>query len=256
MINELKEKTIMLEKIIAKKNDLIFNDKNATLYYDDSSLKRLLTSSDSIKVSGFCDNRMMIYVNGDLMVNTELWDYVEYRYRPFTNFNPATDTLAIHGIDHNSGSASTCILYFNDIEASSSFYKNHLKCTIDSSEGWTEKDFDDSAWGGTFINYNTYWPGFWAEIFRPEIFCRYHAESLCQEGSELYGGKCWCSKNYKSENGQSPCVPCDDNDFTTSIGSSMCLCGKNKFSTNGYDTPNSCESCPGGCFILLTTNLY
>ena len=80
MINELKEKTIMLEKIIAKKNDLSFNDKNATLYYDDSSLKRLLTSSDPIKVSGFCDNRMMIYVNGDLMVNTELWDYVEYRY--------------------------------------------------------------------------------------------------------------------------------------------------------------------------------
>ena len=213
------------------------SNTNSSIEYDHRKLNRLLQSSSSIKVTGGCDDQIIIYVNG-VQVSQPAY------------YNPSTDTLAIRGLDW--GGYYWCRIYFNDAELPVSTVNNHFKCTYkdnyqdDLPAGWMDKDYDDSTWGDV---YTTPWGGWWAEGLTHDyggIFCRYHNEgSICKDGSEPYGGQCWCGYGYKSSTGLAPCEPCDDNSFTDALGSTMCKCAANAFSINGYDSPNSCKSCPG-----------
>ena len=217
------------------------SNSNSSIEYDHRILTRLLQSSSSIKVTGDCDDEMRIYING-VQVYTE--------GNPPVYFNPNTDTLAIRGLD-SLGGEYYCRIYFNDIQLPLAVVNNLFKCnykdnwTQDPPTGWMDKDYDDSTWGGVYQA----WGGFWATgqyHDRGGIYCRYHHEGiLCKDGSEPYGGQCWCGRGYKSHNGLAPCEPCDDNAYTDALGSTMCRCAANAFSSTGYDTPNSCESCPG-----------
>jgi len=219
------------------------SSSNSSIEYDHRILTKLLqsSSSSSIKVTGGCDDYMYIYINGT---------HVSTQGNPPVYFNPTTDTLAIRGLDAG-GHIYYCRIFFNDIQLSLAVVNNHFKCTYkdnlneDLPAGWMDKDYDDSFWGGV---YQTPWGNWWAEGLNHDyggIFCRYHPVGFCEDGSEPYGGQCWCSRGYKSANGMAPCDPCDDNAYTDAVGSTMCRCAANAFSSTGYDTPNSCESCPG-----------
>ena len=215
------------------------SNTNSSIEYDHRKLNRLLQSSSPIKVTGNCDDQMIIYVNG-VQVSQPAY------------YNPSTDTLAIRGLDW--GGNYWCRIYINDVVVPLSTVNNHFKCTYkdnyqdDLPAGWLDKEYDDSTWGGVYTMGGEKMELWWAEGLthdRGGIFCRYHTVGKCEEGSEPYGGQCWCAKGYKSPTGLAPCDPCEDNSFTDALGSTMCKCGANTFSINGYDTPNSCESCPG-----------
>ena len=236
-----KEKATLLEVVTyatGSTNSTSTSTTSGSVEYD--MFSRRLQSSASIKVTGSCDDQMLIYINGVIDETNPMY------------FNPATDTLAIRGLD--GGGFYGCVLYFNDVRIPVSIVQNHFKCTykdyssIDLPAGWMAKDFDDSEWGGVYTTWGD-GEGWWAEGLTHAgggIFCRYHPEgTICKEGSEIYEGNCWCGKGYKSSNGMAPCEPCDDNAYTDRLGSTVCKCAANAFSSNGYDTPNSCESCPG-----------
>jgi len=221
---------------------------NSSIEYDHRILTRLLQSSSSVKVTGSCDDFMDIYINSTHM-STGSW-VAGPSSSPPVYFNPSTDTLAIRGID-SGGGAFYCHISFNDILLSLEAVANHFKCSYkdhwseEPPTGWMDRDYDDSFWGGI---YTTQWGPWWAEGLNHNfgaIYCRYHPVRLCEDGSEPYGGQCWCSRGYKSSNGLAPCDPCDDNAYSDALGSTMCRCGANSFSSNGYDYPSSCESCPG-----------
>lgn len=163
--------------------------------------------------------------------------------------------MALHAWD--SGGGYGCVILINDVVVPYAVLGNHFKCTptnnVAAGTDWLARDFDDSQWlpASTaylrIIDYYTSLQAIWAQGVGVlgNIYCRFQIESNCPFGSEPYEGKCWCSLNHKSDSGLGPCDPCDDNAFSSTLGSKMCTCAANAFSINGFDTPNSCESCPG-----------
>jgi hypothetical protein len=214
------------------------SSNSSLVEYDHLMFNRLLQSSSSIKVSFFYIGLIgHIYING-----------VEVSQPAY--FNPANDTLAIRG------SNSNCALDFDDVRLSFSFVQNHLRCTTTAGNFWEStvpnewfaKDYNDSNWASTLVSSSPNVPPTWSLAgVSGAIFCRFHNEGLiCKDGSEPYEGQCWCGKGYKSSTGLAPCEPCGDNSYTSTIGSTKCICSANAISINGYDTPNSCETCKDG----------
>ena len=156
--------------------------------------------------------------------------------------------MALHAWDYGGGYG--CVVLINDAVVPNAVLRNHFKCTPTSSvpagTDWLARDFDDSKWLPASPALVWDYQAVWAQDTQGgSIYCRFHTEPLCPEGSEPYEGHCWCSANYKSDSGLAPCDPCGDNAFSTSLGSRMCTCSQNSFSVNGYDTPNLCDYCPG-----------
>ena len=59
--------------------------------------------------------------------------------------------------------------------------------------------------------------------------------TFCDEGSEIYGNDCWCSKGYYSDNGLSPCNQCDYGSSSDVIGGKVtdCICQNGFYSSDG-----------------------
>ena len=241
-----KEKATLLEEFI---NYATTTSKDTTtitttddIEYNHRKLNRLLQSSSPIKVTGNCDMWMKIYING-VQVSQPAY------------FNPANDTLAIQGGCYDNWDVCGpyrryCRIYFNDIPIPISILQNRFKCAITNGvdAAWSRKTFDDSTWGTVIQSQDRDQYSWWVGSGYDDgyFFCRHHHEGItCKDGSEPYGGQCWCGYDYKSSTGLGPCVPCDDNANTNTLGSTKCKCAASSFSGNGYDTPDSCESCPG-----------
>ena len=250
-----KEKATLLQEFInyattTSKSDTTTITTTDDIEYNHRKLNRLLQLSSPIKVTGNCNRWMKIYING-VQVSQPAY------------FNPANDTLAIQGgcyttYGGNYDSVCSrferyCRIYFNDVPIPISILQNRFKCAITKGvdAAWSRKNFDDSTWGTVtqataYNNKDQYswWVG--SGYYDGYFFCRHHHEgTTCKDGSEPYGGQCWCGYGYKSSTGLGPCVPCDDNANTNTFGSTKCKCAASSFSSNGYDTPDSCESCPG-----------